>query len=158
MGTLVGIYVADRAGAAMRSVADGLLVAGRGIVGDRYFAGTGRFSPAVQDPDHEITLVEIEQLTHFNAACALALTPGDLRRNLITSGIALNALVGGQFVVGSVLLQGVRLCEPCDYLAGLTSPEVLRGLARRGGLRAGIVRGGTVNVGDAVEAVVRPGA
>jgi MOSC domain-containing protein YiiM len=156
MGTLVGIYIADRAGAAMRSLADGQLVAGKGIVGDRYFAGTGRFSPAVQDPDHEITLVEIEQLTHFNALSAVALDPADLRRNLVTSGIALNALVGVQFLVGSVLLEGVRLCEPCDYLAGLTTPEVLRGLARRGGLRAGIVRGGAVTVGDAVNPVVGP--
>src|SRR6186997_1431613 len=110
MGTLLGIYIADAAGAAMRGLADARLVSGRGIVGDRYYAGTGRFSPAVQDPDHEITLVEIEQLTHLNATHGTALRPEDLRRNLVTSGIGLNALVGVEFRVGDVVLQGIRLC------------------------------------------------
>jgi hypothetical protein len=151
MGTLLGIYIAEAAGAAMRGLADARLVSGRGIVGDRYYAGTGRFSPAVQDPDHEITLVEIEQLTHLNSTHGTALRPQDLRRNLVTSGIGLNALVGVEFRVGDVVLHGIRLCEPCDYLAGLTRFEVLAGLARRGGLRAGIVKGGVVNVGDVVD-------
>ncbi|MEO8075123.1 MAG: MOSC domain-containing protein [Acidobacteriota bacterium] len=150
MGTLVGIYIADGAGAPMRSVAEAQLVSGRGIVGDRYFEGTGRFSPVVQEPAHEITLVEIEQLTQFNAAHGLTFRPEDLRRNLVTSGVRLNALVGVEFVIGRVVLQGIRLCEPCDYLAGLTRYEVLSGLIHRGGLRAGIVTGGPVNLHDPV--------
>lgn len=132
----------------MRSLPEARLVAGQGIVGDRYYSGTGKFSPAVQDPDHEITLMEVEQLTQFNAAHGLALGPEDVRRNLVTRGIDLNELVGVEFTVGDVVLRGIRLCEPCDYLAGMTDRAVLTGLLHRAGIRAGIVRGGVVAVGD----------
>jgi hypothetical protein len=36
------------------------------------------------------------------------------------------------------------------HLEGLTQPGVLKGLVHRGGLRADIVRGGTLRVGDSV--------
>ena len=148
MGILIGIYVADSAGGPMRSLPEATLVAGRGIVGDRYYSGTGKFSPAVQDPDHELTLVEIEQLTRFNSTHGLSLRPEDLRRNLVTRGIDLTGLVGAEFRVGGVVLRGIRLCEPCDYLAGLTDRAVMTGLLHRAGIRAGIVKGGVVAVGD----------
>jgi MOSC domain-containing protein YiiM len=150
MGILVGIYVTDRAGSPMRSIDQATFVRGKGIVGDRYFAGLGKFSPAVQDADHEVTLAEIEQVRQFNAAHGMTVRPEDLRRNLVTDGIGLNELAGAEFAVGEVVLRGIRLCEPCDYLAGLTHPEVLPGLLHRAGLRAGIVRGGVVRVGDAI--------
>jgi MOSC domain-containing protein YiiM len=150
MGTLIGIYIAERAGGPMRSIGEARLVGGKGIVGDRYFAGTGKFSPAIQDPDHEVTLVEIEQVSQLNAAYGMAVRPEELRRNLATEGIRLNELVGAEFDVGQVVLRGIRLCEPCDYLAGLTYREVLPGLAHRAGLRAGIVQGGVVTVRDAI--------
>jgi MOSC domain-containing protein YiiM len=150
MGILLAIYVADHAGGPMRSVEDAQLISGQGIVGDRYFAGTGRFSPAVQDPFHEVTLIEIEQITQFNTAYGLTLGPEDLRRNLITEGVDLNALVGSEFNVGSAVLKGLKLCEPCKYLAGMTHKDVLGGLLHRAGLRAGIVQGGLVRARDAV--------
>lgn len=154
MGTLIGIYVTDRAGAPMQSQDAATLVSGKGIVGDRYFESRGKFSPKVQDPDHEVTLIEIEQIRHYNAAFGTGLGPEDLRRNLVTEGIRLNDLVGQEFAVGEAVLRGVRLCEPCDYLAGMTERGVLTGLVHRAGLRAGIVRGGAVRVQD----IVTPGA
>lgn len=150
MGILLGIYIANRKGGPMRSIDEAQLVSGQGIVGDRHFANAGKFSPAVHDPSHEITLVEIEQVTDFNAVYGLTLHPGDLRRNLVTEGIGLNELVGCEFIVGCVVLKGIRLCEPCEYLAGLTHHDVRRGLRHRAGLRAGIVQGGVVRVRDRV--------
>ena len=152
MGTLVGIYVADHAGAPMRSVAGANLVPGKGIEGDRYFGNRGKFSPDVQDPDHEVTLIEIEQIRHFNVSSGLGFGPEDLRRNLVTEGVRINDLVGREFAIGDVVLRGIRLCEPCDYLAGMTDRQVLTGLVHRAGLRAGIVRGGTIKVQDTVAA------
>ena len=75
------------------------------------------------------------------------------RRNLVTEGADLNALVGRTFEIGEVVLRGIRLCEPCNYLAKTTYPETLVGLVHRGGLRAQIVRGGVLRVGDAVRPV-----
>jgi MOSC domain-containing protein YiiM len=66
----------------------------------------------------------------------------------VTAGVDLNALVGRDFRVGEVLIRGIRLCEPCGYLARQTSPEVLRGLLHRGGLRAQILSEGDIRVGD----------
>jgi hypothetical protein len=44
----------------------------------------------------------------------------------------------------------MRLCEPCDYLEGLTTKGVLAGLIHRGGLRADIISGGTLRVGNVI--------
>ena len=68
----------------------------------------------------------------------------------MTRGIALNDLVGRRFRVGDVECEGRRLCDPCSYLEKLTEPGVLKGLVDRGGLRADILRGGRIAVGDDV--------
>jgi MOSC domain-containing protein YiiM len=53
--------------------------------------------------------------------------------------------------VGAVECEGVELCEPCLQLARMNDDfGVLRGLVHRGGLRADIVTGGEIAVGDAV--------
>jgi len=82
-GTLSGIFIADAAGAPMRSIANAEFVAGLGIAGDRYLAGSGTFSPTAKKPSQEVTLVEAEEVEAFNAAAAVQVRPEDLRRNLI---------------------------------------------------------------------------
>ena len=69
---------------------------------------------------------------------------------MLTRGIGLNDLVGRRFTVGDVECVGRRLCDPCSHLERATKPGVLEGLANRGGLRADIVSGGRIAVGDAV--------
>ena len=78
----------------------------------------------------------------------IELTPAETRRNVLTRGVALNDLVGRRFTVGEVECVGRRLCDPCSHLEKLTQPGVLKGLVDRGGLRADIVRGGTIRAGD----------
>ena len=136
----------------MRSIDAAELVPGRGIVGDRYHDGVGEFSPAEQDPDHELTLIEIEHVERFVTESGVPLEPGDLRRNVVTRGVDLNALVGREFALGAARLRGVRLCEPCRYLAELVHEAVVPGLVHKAGLRACIVRGGVVEPGDPVNA------
>ena len=65
-------------------------------------------------------------------------------------GVDLNALVGVEFTVGEVRIRGMRLCEPCSYLARTSFPETLKGLVHKGGLRAQIVTEGTIHRGDLV--------
>jgi MOSC domain-containing protein YiiM len=123
-------------------------IPGRGLEGDRYFLGTGTFSPHPQKPDFEITLIQQEHIAAFAAATGVPFTAHDARRNLVTTGIDLNTLAGQDFFVGSVKLRGIRLCEPCNYLAKQTHPDVLRGLVHKGGLRAQILTEGEIKVGD----------
>jgi MOSC domain-containing protein YiiM len=126
---------------------------GKGLEGDRYFGGKGTFSPHPQKPDFEITVVEKEKIEAFAVESGLPFTASHARRNLVTEGVDLNALAGKEFLVGEVRIRGIRLCEPCSYLAKTTFPEALRGLVHKGGLRAQILTAGTIRVGDAVIAL-----
>ncbi|MDP9484340.1 MAG: MOSC domain-containing protein [Actinomycetota bacterium] len=121
---------------------------GRGLEGDRYFWGLGTFSDGT---DTELTLVEAEAVEALAREHGLDLEPGEARRNVVTRGVRLNALVGEEFRIGEVRLRGVRLAEPCAHLARLVGREALQGLAHRGGLRAEILAGGVLRAGDAVE-------
>ena len=142
-GVVESIHITATAMGEPRSVERASVVAGRGLEGDRYFEGTGSFSHWPGDRD--LTLVEAE------AAEAAGIEPGDARRNVVVRGLDLNALVGKRFRVGSVECKGLELAPPCRHLEKLTKPGVLRGLAERGGLRASILTGGEIAVGDAVE-------
>ena len=149
-GTLVSIHLASNAGAAIEQRESARAVAGRGLQGDRYFDGLGYWSkhPGV---GREITLIEIEAIEALEHEKKIAIAPGTARRNLVTRGVPLNHLVGREFQIGDVRLRGIRLCEPCDYLEGLTAKGVLAGLIHRGGLRADIVSGGILRVGDTIK-------
>jgi MOSC domain len=126
------------------------LHAGRGIVGDRYFDGTGTFS-ASEKQGRQLTLIEAEVLDSLRDE-GLHLTPVDARRNVVTREIDLNALVGREFRIGTVRCIGRRLCEPCSHLQRLTGTALLRPMIHRGGLRADILTSGVVHVDDAVDA------
>jgi MOSC domain-containing protein YiiM len=116
--------------------------AGRGLEGDRYHEGRGTFSN-VHSRGHDLTLVEAEVLE------ALDISPEGARRNVVTRGIDLNALVGTRFRVGDVECFGQRLCEPCAHLERLT-PGTLRPLIHKGGLRADVLDDGELRVGQPV--------
>jgi MOSC domain-containing protein YiiM len=142
----------------MISHAEVRAVPGRGIQGDRYFEGVGTFSPHPQKPDFEITFIEQEKIDAFVRESGIPFSAGDARRNVVTHGIDLNTLVGQEFVVGNVRIRGVRLCEPCNYLAKKTSPQTLTGLVHKGGLRAQILSEGQIRRGDTlVVTTTRPG-
>lgn len=134
----------------MRAVAQAQAVPGKGLQGDRYFVGTGTFSPQPQKPDFEVTLIEKENIEAFAAEAGLSFSAVDTRRNVVTRGVRLNDLVGVEFLIGSVRIRGLRLCEPCTHLAKNSFPEVLKGLVHKGGLRAQILSEGEIRVGDPI--------
>lgn len=148
MSHILEILIAASPDAPMLSIPSVRAIPGRGLEGDRYFLGNGTFSPHPQKPDFEITLIQQEYIEAFAKQSGIAFIAHDARRNLVTSGVDLNALAGHEFMVGIVKLRGIRLCEPCNYLAKQSSPEVLRGLVHQGGLRAQILAEGEIRVGD----------
>lgn len=125
-------------------------VPGQGLEGDRYFAGAGTFSPPHPKPDFEITFIEQEQIEAFARESGLPFTSLHARRNIVTEGVSLNDLAGKEFLVGEVRIRGIRLCEPCNYLAKISFPETLKGLVHKGGLRAQILSEGLIRVGDTI--------
>lgn len=155
-GHLAGIFISAKKGTDLQSIETVEAVAGRGLIGDRYFAKEGTFSDK-DGPDREVTLIEEEALAGMAREYEVSLPPAQARRNLLTRGVPLNHLVGQTFRVGDVVLRGIRLCEPCGHLQKLTCKGVLKGLLHRGGLRAQIVQGGTLIVGAAIKNSQAPG-
>ncbi|MDE3155043.1 MAG: MOSC domain-containing protein [Acidobacteriota bacterium] len=148
---VVGIYTASERGALLHAVEEARLEAGRGLVGDRYYLGEGTFSERLQGThDAELTLIEHEEIAQFNEPEDSPRGAGEFRRNIVTKGVRLNDLVGRRFTIGGVELEGLRLCEPCNYLASLIGQDVLERMVHRAGLRARIVAGGTIRAGDAI--------
>ncbi|HEY1356973.1 MAG TPA: MOSC domain-containing protein [Thermoleophilaceae bacterium] len=153
-GTVEAIVVGPEAEAALRSVQTARAHAGRGLEGDRYFEARGTFSNT-HSRGHDLTLIEAEVIDELSFPGG-RLAPEEARRNLITRGIDLNALVGRRFRVGDVECLGQRLCEPCAHLERLTAragrPGSLRALIHKGGLRADVLSDGAISVGDPVSA------
>jgi MOSC domain-containing protein YiiM len=147
-GKLLAIYIAPIKAGPMQSVPAIEAVAGQGLAGDRYAASRKRLNP-----EQEVTLIESEAIKAAVADSGLEFGAHLARRNLVTVGVPLNHLVGRQFKVGSVTLRGIMLCEPCGHLEKLTVKGIRKALVHRGGLRAQIVEGGTINAGDAIEPV-----
>lgn len=141
-GVVAGILIAPEAEAQLRRVDSIAALPGRGLNGDRYAKGTGTFNAPGRG--YELTLIEADVLNENN------LSWEDARRNIVTAGISLNALVGQTFQVGPVTCLGARLAEPCSHLEKLARPGLLRPLVHRGGLRADILTAGRITVGDRV--------
>ncbi len=158
IGKVEVVVVAPEAEAAMVRVDRAIARAGRGLEGDRYFQQRGTFSNA-HARGHDLTLIEAEALDGVELPAG-GVAPEDARRNVVTRGIDLNALVGEHFTIGDVECFGQRWCEPCAHLERLTTqagkPGTLRALIHKGGLRADVLSDGEIRVGDAI-AVRRAG-
>ena len=149
MSSIKNIFIAESANSPMVSITSAELVAGQGVSGDRYFKGNGTFSKKLAGlPDVELTLIESEEIDDFNNTFEHQFGYGEFRRNIVTTGVRLNEFEGKEFTIGSVHLRGIRLCEPCAHLAGILTQDIMPELVHRTGLRAQILKGGTIKVGD----------
>lgn len=124
-----------------------LALPGKGLQGDY---STNQTPGEKEDPAREVTLIEREALAAVEMEHQVSLNPGESRRNIVTSNISLNKLVGKDFRVGTVTMKGIRLCEPCTHLAELTQKKVIPAMVHRGGLRAEILTEGTIQIGDPI--------
>lgn len=150
-GEVVGIYVSAVKTGPMQQLDSATALPGRGLLGDRYAAKAGTFTPRSDRlRGYDLTLIESEVLDNVAFPDGSRLTAPESRRNLVTRGIDLNALVGREFTIGSVRALGQRLCEPCVHLQRLTRPGVIASLAHRGGLRADILTDGEIRLGDTI--------
>jgi MOSC domain-containing protein YiiM len=129
----------------VESAASAVLEPGRGIVGDHYRPkrGGGR----------EVTLIQYEDLAHIAGQLGReTIAPELLRRNLVVSGMEVASLQARTFRIGEVLLEGTGPCNPCSRMEEALGPGGRKAMSRRGGITAVIRRGGTIRVGDRVEA------
>jgi MOSC domain-containing protein YiiM len=119
--------------------------AGGGLEGNRYFWDDGSAPPG-----QALTLIAAEAVEAVADEGEVSVEPPATRRNVLTRGIDVNALVGQRFRIGDVECQGVELCEPCTTLEGMTQPGVIKAFVHRCGLNADILIDGEISVGDSV--------
>jgi MOSC domain-containing protein YiiM len=131
----------------MQSLEEVYALAGEGLSGDRYAERANRHAA-----DGQITLIESEHIGAFATGLGAAFTPDMPRRNIVTSGVALNELRGRRFRLGETVVEGLELCEPCRLFAKRTHRAVLEFFVGKGGLRGRILTSGRIRVGDAVGA------
>jgi MOSC domain-containing protein YiiM len=151
-GEVVAIHIASAASGPMQAVRSAIAIGGAGLEGDRYHSGVGFYSQVPTDPGaRELTLIAEEALAEVTAETGIQIPLHEHRRNITTRGIDVDALLGQRFRIGEVVCEGVRACPPCNHLDELTGKPLLKPLAHRGGLRARILTGGELRVGDRIE-------
>ena len=124
------------------------IVAGKGIVGDRFFGKAAHMDAAV-------TLFAAEGLEAIAAELGTGpLDPVLTRRNIILRGAELSPLVGVEFALesggASVRLRGGRPAHPCAWMDRMLAPGAHAAMRGRGGLRCQPLTGGTLRRGPAV--------
>lgn len=147
--TIERIFVATAPRAPQIEVPSVRVVVGKGIEGDRHFGKR-------KVPGENLTLVEAEELEAFAQEQGVPVDLSGSRRNIVTRGVRLNDLVGREFRLGTALLRGVELCEPCSVMGRLYAlldwpgPRTVRQMLHRAGLRADVLQTGVFKVGDAL--------
>lgn len=150
-GVVRHLHITPRAFLPMESFQELTLVAGKGILGDRYMIGqeSGFYSHKPEE-GRQVTLFEIETLAALARDAKIELAPHEHRRNVTVQGVPLNHLVGTQFWVGEALLEATRLSTPCRHIEEILDKAVFDPLINRAGLNCKILKGGVIRVGDTV--------
>ena len=144
MGKVVEIGITDTKGNRVKKVKEVDALKGKGLLNDRKFKENNH-------KESQITLIEIENINHFNKVSKANIPATDFRRNIVTENIRLNELVDKEFFIGNVKLKGHDLCRPCKYLQEkLKQSNIIKEFLRKGGLRCEILTDGKINVGDAI--------
>ena len=116
-------------------------VAGMGLRGDRFFGYKEGF-------EGQITFFSWEVYEEIALELGIAdKQPAVFRRNIIVSGLPLNALMGEPFSIGDVAFLGSKHCTPCHWMDNGFGHGALRLLRGRGGLRARILKSGILMKG-----------
>ena len=121
---------------------------GLGLAGDRYALGVGAYSK--NNPEkRQVSFIAIEAIEESNKLLEAPFEPKETRRNIVLKGIDVNSLVGKTFQIGSVIFEGTELCDPCHRPSKLVDkPGFKDAYDNRGGLRARVIKGGMVTVGE----------
>jgi MOSC domain-containing protein YiiM len=151
IGEVVGLYTTQVTGGELIAAEMVEAVAGRGLVGDRYYLGTGYYS-GKKGWGANVTLIESEAIAAINAGHQTEFTAAMLRRNIVTARTRLEKLIGHEFRCGDAILRGIKPFPPCTHLAHLTGqPAILRYLAYCGGIGAEVIHGGPIRLHDLLE-------
>jgi MOSC domain-containing protein YiiM len=117
-------------------------VAGSGIEGDRFF-------DFKDDYQGQVTFFAWETYTRICEQFGIHdKPPGIFRRNIITEGLDLNALIGVEFELQGVRFLGTQESAPCHWMNTAFAEGAEKALEGNGGLRAKILSDGVLRVSE----------
>lgn len=147
-GTLTWIGLRSERRGQVTPVERAKAIAAKGLEGDHRMDKTPGSA-------RQVTLISeefMQQIAHFTGLSAI--DPVLLRRNLVVSGINLNALRHQRFQIGDAVFEANALCHPCSRMDAALGKGGVAAMIGHGGLCARILNTGYIAVGDRLE--VRP--
>ena len=144
MGKVLEIGIYKNKGDEIVKVNNVEAIKGKGLVNERHFKENN-------EKRCQITLIEIENINHYNKISGTMIPAINFLRNIITEGIQLNELVGKEFFIGAVKVKAHDLCRPCKYLQeSIQQKNTVKELLHTGGLRCEILSSGKICVDDQI--------
>ena len=115
-----------------------------GLIGDHYRSRT--------TGARHLTLIGAEALAAIAAFLGReVVAPGELRRNVVTRGVNLDALKDRRFRLGGAVLEATGACHPCTRMEVILGRGGYNAVRGHGGITARVVQGGRFGLGDAIE-------
>ena len=145
MGKVLEIGISENKSNKIVNVNKVEAIKGKGLIGEKHFKEDNK-------KRGQITLIEIENINHYNKITGTQIPAINFLRNIVTEGIRLNVLIGEEFFIGKVKVKAHDLCKPCKYLQDkLKLNNFIKEFWHKGGLRCEILTNGKINVGDIIK-------
>ncbi len=142
VGTVEWIGVRPKRKAVLKEVDSVAITLEAGLVGDHNVNKGGK---------RMVTLIQKEHIDLVQSVMGKSVSPLDLRRNIVVSGINLLALHDQEFTIGDgIILKGTGHCVPCSRMEQNLGSGGYNAMRGHGGITATVVVGGTVDVGSYV--------
>ena len=144
MGKVLEIGISENKSSKIVSVNEVEAIKGKGLLGEKHFKENN-------NKKIQITLIEIENINHYNKITGTKILAINFLRNIVTEGIRLNVLVGKEFFIGKVKVKAHDLCKPCKNLQeSFKQKNTVKELLYTGGLRCEILSSGKIFINDQI--------
>tara|TARA_B100001971_G_C17985391_1_gene429551 strand:+ start:108 stop:548 length:441 start_codon:yes stop_codon:yes gene_type:complete len=144
MGKVLEIGISENKSNKIVNVNEVEAIKGKGLIGEKHFKENNK-------KRSQITLIEIENINHYNKITGTQIPAINFLRNIVTEGIRLNVLVGKEFFIGKVKVKAHDLCRPCKNLQEfLQQKNTVKELLYTGGLRCEILSSGKIFIDDQI--------
>ena len=147
MGKIEAINISSISEAETVYINQAFLEKNKGIVNDRYY---NNFKHSME----QVTLIDKEEIDLFNYNIKKKIDYKDFRRNIIVSGLNLIKCINKTILINDVKLKIHEICQPCKYLQDkLKTPELVKLLINKSGVRAEIITSGFIKINDRVKVI-----
>ena len=144
MAKVLEIGISENKSSKIVSVSQVEAIKGKGLIGEKHFKEDNK-------KRSQITLIEIENINHYNKITGTKIPAINFLRNIVTEGVRLNALISKEFFIGNVKVKAHDLCRPCKYLQEfLQQKNTVKELLYTGGLRCEILSSGKIFINDQI--------